>query len=170
MYSNFQCSGKIEHRINVVVPLVMQTSGDKYHAVELAWQGGVSYVLVKIFLSPFSFLQKHRNFQHLPYKIKSQVSVSYYYVLLQFSLLVLALPGWCCKVRSVVHCLLQTALQHLHVCSEWCVFKQGHNEDAIWYSEIKNNRSFWLLTQPTPVLILNLFSLCVFLVLFSFWW
>lgn len=64
-------------------------------------------MLVNICILPFSPLQKHRNFQYLPYKIKSKVTVSYCDVLFQHSLLVLAVPGWCCEVRrSVVCCLL----------------------------------------------------------------
>lgn len=59
----------------------------------------ISYMLVNTLISPLSPLQKHRNFQHLPYKVKPQVSVPYYDVLLQYSLLVLALPDRCCEVR-----------------------------------------------------------------------
>lgn len=63
-------------------------------------------MLVNVFILPLSPLQKHRNFQRLPYKIKSKVSVSYYDVLFQHSLLVLAVPGWCCEVRRSVMCSL----------------------------------------------------------------
>lgn len=134
--------GRTECRSNMFLYWGVQICSDNVYISCCTSRLGkmISCMFVNVFISPLSLLQKHRNFQYLPYEVKSQVSVSYYDVLLQYCLLVLALPDWCCEVRRGCRCWVLRVAGYF--VTSVCLFlvSQGRKQKMlVGYQKVKNN-------------------------------